>query len=363
MKKLTTEESGRRHRELVARKSRENSKSVREIAPLPQVKNWKRKKQARQDFRYFCEQYFPKKFKLRWSSYHLEVIKRIEEILKEGGGKMALAMPRGSGKTTMIETAALWAVLYGHSRFVIVIGANKKESKKIIDNIKSAILENEGLLEDFPEAIYPFRKLNGSALLARGQLYCGELTQIEWKPDSITFPRIRRSKSSSATIFASGIMGAIRGKNKAIEGEQARPDTVILDDPQTDADAKNPDRVAKLENIIDGTIGGLVGPGETLAMFMACTIIRSGDLASIYLDRTQKAQWRGMTYKMIERMPDRMDLWEQYRDLRKNESIEAATAFYENNRAEMQEGAIVAWEDNFDPNNELDALQYGMNIL
>ncbi|MDR0704303.1 MAG: phage terminase large subunit family protein [Planctomycetaceae bacterium] len=352
--------AGEKHRELVARRSRDISKSAREIAPLPPIKNPKRRIAARKDFKYFCEQYFPKKFKLKWSSYHLEVIKRIEDILKQGGGKLALAMPRGSGKTTLIETAVIWAVLFGHARFIVVVGSNKTEAKKIITNIKNSIIENKAILEDFPEAIYPFRKLNGSALLARGQLYLGELTGIEWKPDSITFAKIPGSLSSGATVISVGILGAIRGKNKSVDGEQIRPDTVILDDPQTDADAKNPDRVAKLEGIINSTIEGLVGPGETLSMFMACTIIRDGDLASRYLDHTKYAQWKGLIFKMIERMPERMDLWEKYRDIRKNEDEVAATIFYKKNREAMQKGAVVAWEANY-TSNELDSLQFAMN--
>jgi hypothetical protein len=357
---LSAEELGRRHRELVAKKSRENSQSAREIAPIPAIKNPKRRIAARKDFRYFCEQYFPKKFKLKWSSYHLEVIKRLEDILKQGGGKLALAMPRGSGKTTLIETAVIWAVLYGHARFIIVVGANKTEAKKIISSIKATIIENKAILEDFPEAIYPFRKLNGSALLARGQLYMGELTGIEWKPDSVTFAKIPGSLASGATIISVGILGAIRGKNKNIDGEVARPDTVILDDPQTDADARSPARVEKIEGIINSTVEGLVDPGEELSMFMACTVIQDGDLASRFLDRNIYRQWNGMRFKMIEQMPERIDLWEKYRDIRKNEDTVAATMFYKKHRTEMKKGAIVAWEENY-TSHELDALQYAMN--
>jgi hypothetical protein len=182
---LSATEFGKRHRELMARKSRERSLKSREIAPLPPIRNPQRRIQARTDLRYFCEQYFAKKFQLAWSSYHIEVIERLQEILIQGGGKLALAMPRGSGKTTMIETAAMWALLYGHCRFIVVIGSNKAEAQKIITNIKASLIGNKALLDDFPEAIYPFKKLNGSALLARGQLYLGEVTGIEWKPDSI----------------------------------------------------------------------------------------------------------------------------------------------------------------------------------
>jgi hypothetical protein len=75
-----------------------------------------------------------------------------------------------------------------------------------------------------------------------------------------------------------------------------------------------------------------------------------------------KKQWRGLKFKMVEKMPDRMDLWEQYRELRNEDAVQA-TMFYKRNRAEMREGAIVPWEANYTgEENSLDALQHAMNI-
>jgi hypothetical protein len=354
-------EAGLRHRELVARKSREISRSAREIAPLPPMKNPQRRREARKSFKIFCEQYFPMRFKLKWSSYHLKVIERIENIIFQGGGKLALAMPRGSGKTTLIETAVIWAVLYGLCRFIIVIGANKDAANAIIKSIKQAITENKKLLEDFPEAVYPFHKLNGSALLARGQLFLGELTNIIWKPDMVVFPKIPGSRASGATIITVGIKGAIRGKKIVMpDGSIARPDTILLDDIGTKKDAESPKLTAKLISIIDEDVEGLVGPGEEMAMLQPCTIIREGDVAWTYLNPNLKAHWHGMKFKMVERMPDRMDLWLQYREIRK-EDEDKANLFYKKNRTEMQAGAIVAWEANYS-SDELDALHHAMNI-
>ncbi|MDR1383609.1 MAG: hypothetical protein LBJ67_07165 [Planctomycetaceae bacterium] len=353
--------AGQRHRELVAVRSREQSRSAREIAPLPPIKNPQRRISARKDLQYFCEQYFPKKFKLAWSTYHLDVIKRLQEILVQGGGKLALAMPRGSGKTTLVETAVLWAILFGHCRYIVIIGANKSEALKIIEHIKDDIINTKTLLDDFPESIYPFRKLNGSALLARGQIYLGELTGILWKPDSVKFAKIPGSLSSGATLISVGINGAIRGKAiKTPDGEIQRPDMIVLDDPQTDDVARSPDQVTKLSKKIEGTIGGLVGPAEELAMLMCCTVIAENDLADQYLNRNLKPQWRGLRFKMIETMPTRMNMWEEYAELRKEDAVKA-TMFYRNNREAMREGAKVAWEANY-TGNEIDALQHGMNI-
>jgi hypothetical protein len=352
--------AGQRHREQEAARRREQSRSVREIAPLPAMVNPTRRIKAKKDLKFFCEQYFPARFKLAWSSYHLQVIERLQETLIQGGGKFALAMPRGSGKTTMIETSVVWAILFGYCRFIVIIAANKEAANEIIKSIKQAITENDELLKDFPEAVYPFHRLNGSALLARGQLYLGELTNIVWKPDTVVFPKIPGSLASGATLITAGIKGAIRGKKIVMpDGSIARPDTILLDDIGTKKDAESPKLTEKLIGIIDEDVEGLVGPGEELAMLMPCTIIREGDVAWTYLNPKLKPQWRGLKFKMIEKMPDRMDLWEKYAEIRREDPVKA-TMFYKQNRTEMKQGAIVAWEANY-TSNELDALQYAMN--
>ena len=71
----------------------------RDIGELPAVVDPERKAQAASDFRFFCETYFPLTFHLPWSPDHLKVIAKIEQAVLHGG-LFAMAMPRGSGKTT-----------------------------------------------------------------------------------------------------------------------------------------------------------------------------------------------------------------------------------------------------------------------
>jgi hypothetical protein len=85
----------------------------RDIGELPTVENPDRKERASRDFRYFYESYFPLTFHLDWSDDHLKVIDKIERAVVEGG-LFALAMARGSGKSSIAEVACIWAVLYGH---------------------------------------------------------------------------------------------------------------------------------------------------------------------------------------------------------------------------------------------------------
>ncbi len=72
----------------------------RDIGELPAVVNPERKARAATDFRFFCEAYFPFTFHLAWSPDHLKVIAKIEKAVQHGG-LFAMAMPRGSGKTSI----------------------------------------------------------------------------------------------------------------------------------------------------------------------------------------------------------------------------------------------------------------------
>ena len=82
----------------------------RDIGELPAVVDPARKEKAARDFCFFCESYFPQTFHLAWSPDHLKVIGKIEQAVLHGG-LFAMAMPRGSGKTTICECACIWAVL------------------------------------------------------------------------------------------------------------------------------------------------------------------------------------------------------------------------------------------------------------
>ena len=108
----------------------------RDIGELPAVGNPERKARAASDFRFFCDSYFPLTFHLPWSPDHLKVIGRIEQAVLRGG-LFSMAMPRGSGKTTICECACIWAALNGHREFVCLIGSDEGHACDMLDSIKT----------------------------------------------------------------------------------------------------------------------------------------------------------------------------------------------------------------------------------
>ncbi|MCZ2341684.1 MAG: phage terminase large subunit family protein [Bacteroidales bacterium] len=338
----------------------------RDIGELPDVVNAERKAKAATDFRYFCDSYFPLTFSLPWSDDHLKVIGRIEQAVLRGG-LFALAMPRGSGKSTISECACIWAVLYGHREFVCLIGSDEGHAMDMLDAIKTELDGNELLLEDFPEVVYPIHCLDGIANRCSGQLYKEERTHIGWTAREIVLPTIAESTASGAIIKVAGITGRIRGmKYKRVDGKTVRPNLIIIDDPQTDESARSLSQCATRESILAGAVLGLAGPGRKISGIMPCTVIRPGDMADNILSRDKHPEWNGERTKMVYSFPTDEALWKKYAEIRAEslregrEGVEA-TEFYRRNQPAMDEGSRVAWPARFN-HDELSGIQHAMNL-
>ena len=344
----------------------EQSLAGRDIGPLPEVVNPGRKAACERNFQLFCESYFPETYALAWSPDHLKVIEKIETAVLRGG-LFALALPRGSGKTTITESAALWSMLYGHREFVVLIGATESAALELLDSLKTELEVNERLAEDFPEVCYPVAQLEGIANRCAGQLYKGERTRITWTSNEIVLPTVEGSRASGIIVRVAGITGRIRGmKFKRSDGRNVRPSLVVIDDPQTSESAGSLEQTRKRVRVLAGDILGLAGPGQKISGIMPCTIIRPGDMADIILNRNTHPDWNGEKTRMVYRFPTNMKLWEEYAEiraeaLRTEGNFQKATEFYLANREAMDAGAEVSWEARFN-HDEVSALQHAMNL-
>jgi hypothetical protein len=358
--------------------------SYRDIGELPAIVNPSRRLQASKDFQFFCEAYFPDLFPLKWSNDHLNVLSKMEKTVVKGG-MYALAMPRGSGKTTIAEVAALWASINGHREFTVLIGAEVGSATQNLDNIKMLLETGDILAEDYPECCYPIKLLEGINARARSQTYLFERTNLGLLANELILPTIKPdgwdqdpilqnfitddgfAVGSGTILRVAGITGRIRGMSYVRpDGRKVRPSLVILDDPQTDDSAKSISQIASREKIISGAIMGLAGPGKKIACVMPCTVIRIGDLADRFLDIKIHPEFNGTRTKLLNKMPKNELLWEEYRKIR-FEGMQAgkgnapATAFYLSNRAALDEGAEAAWSARFN-HDEASAVQHAMNL-
>lgn len=355
------------HREKMAARAAELSESGRDIGELPKVEDPKRKADCAQSFELFCKSYFPATFALPWSNDHLKVIEAIENAVRTGG-LFAFAMPRGSGKTSLVETAALWSLLYGYREFVAIVGADEEHARTMLESVKIECETNEELLGDFPEVIYPIVALEKISQRASGQLFEGRPTFITWTASEIQLPTIPGSKASGGIIRVAGITGRIRGMSakRAHDGKKIRPSLALIDDPQTDESAKSPAQVMAREAVLKGAILGLSGPGTKISGLCTVTVVQPDDLAERLLDRTHHPAWQGQRSRLIYTWSDNEELWSQYAELRKDgqrsgAGTDAADQFYKKNQKAMDSGAVVAWPERKNE-DELTALQHAWNL-
>lgn len=354
-----------KHKARAAKKQAIQSETGRDIGPLPAVGNPARKAAARNSFRVFCDTYLKNRFPIPWSSDHLEAIQTLQTTVL-AGGQFAFGMPRGSGKTSLCEAAAAWAMLYGHRSFLVLVGATEAAAEELLDSIKSELETNDELLSDFPEVCYPVRCLEGIHNRANGQTLNGERTRITWSQKELIFPTVAGSEASGRVVRVTGITGRIRGmKANGPAGSSIRPDLVIVDDPQTDESANSPTQNAQREKLLAGAVLGLAGPKKKIAAVVPCTVIAPGDMADRILDPERHPVWHGKRFRMVYAMPSNVARWDQYAELRR-ESLrnggtgEEATDHYRAHRAEMDAGAAVAWPERFNP-DEVSAVQHAMN--
>lgn len=358
-------------KERVRKRGSELSKAGRDIAPIPKVKNPRRKRKAQDSLQAFCEEYFPNTFSLKWSPLHLKIIHYLERVISKGG-LYGMAVPRGFGKTSICEVGGMWGGFTGRVEMACLIGAEFTTACDMLESIKMELETNDLLLEDYPEIVYPIRKLERIYQRVGGQLLKGRSTFMRWTADHIVLPAVPRSKASSFCIVVAGMEGRIRGmKVKRPDGKTVRPSLVIVDDPQTNASARSPMQVQHRLEILNGAILNLSGPGKPICGIMPCTVISPGDVADQILDREKHPLWRGTRAKLVKKFPKNDKLWDEYCRIyteslqstgaRVKSGMRAATAFYRKNRKAMDKGSKILWKEWFDP-DEISAIQHAMNL-
>ena len=358
------------NRERVRERSKKKTEDRQEISKrLAAIVNPKRRKAASASLRIFGETYFAARFTKPWSADHLAVIAYMEEAVRKGG-IVVIAMPRGTGKTSLVEVFVLWCLLSGLRVFVLLVGSDKTAAVEMLTSIKTELESNQLLADDFPREVGPFVLLEGEPRACNGQRYKGKRTHILWRQSEIVFATIPKSKASGAILRVAGITGRIRGaKFTRWDGSIARPDLIVPDDPQTDKSAKSKEMTTDREKILSGTVKGLAGVGVRPAIVMPCTVVVAGDLADRYLDPKQHPEARAVRTQMLRTLPSEaaLKLWEEYRRIfvasrEAGGDGSQATEFYAERREAMDEGCEPSWEHNFD-SEEISAVQHAMNWL
>jgi hypothetical protein len=327
--------------------------AARDIA-IPIPLNPKRRIAALADPILFMTTYFGDVFFEAFTQDRRDMVRSIVDAALYGGDQ-AIAGPRGEGKTRNALYAALFLMLNRMSSFPVVIGKSQAKSQSELRSIKDKLQQAEIFAQDFPEIAIPFRAVGGWSSRARMQTVAGRNTNMEIAADRLIFPTIEPWQLPSnwpkeiepvacGQIFSCvGIDGPIRG----MVFRDRRPTIAIIDDIE-DREAANSEAVIeKNEEILEQDIAGLGQSSERIPRVMLCTIQNRKCIAYRFTDPQAKPSWRGKRYRKMLKEPDRLDLVEQYiqmRQARKEDDPDAREAFrfWRDNQADLEEGCEIS---------------------
>jgi len=287
------------------------------------------------------------------------------------GGLKHVRWPRGKGKSTWVKIAIIWAALYGHKRLMVVVEKVKGMAYVVVEECWKRIYLSPRISVDFPEFAIPMKDVELASQRMRSQTYKGRPTYMKQDIVSFCFFRLPVLDGYPHT----GSIIAYRGADQALRGiniDSARPDFFFIDDPQTDDDAKNPATVAKIEENITGAVLGSGQTDERISAVMASTPIEPDDVSERFADPKLHPEWETETERFVVSWGDE-SLREAYiskleeadaapsNDLALKSSLKAAARdFYLAHRADIERGAEMMDDGDFDPAVEVSAYQHAL---
>ncbi len=316
------------------------------IDPSAEAIKQRRQRVLQSDFQFFAYTYFPHHIRGEPSRFQAHCCQLFPKLLFSArGAKHVWVAPRGECKSSLLGKIG---VVYVHViallqrpdirrevgwrgkppyfiDYVNLLGAETRLPTKLMEVGKVELTVNAALAMDFPE------------VTGRGEL---------WKVGEY--------------IGRTGVKVEPFGAEQAIRGTFAgasRPKLLIPDDLITDKEAKSPTERDNRWNWLEAAVDYLGPPDGTVKLCGAGTILNSDDPIS---RAKHTIGYQVHHFKAIERLPARMDLWDQCEQLIRNEDkrvqdrltqqgkevTDAALPsyqFYLKHKRKMDKGAITSW--------------------
>jgi predicted phage terminase large subunit-like protein len=250
------------------------------------------------------------------SRMHTETVGTLAGLSETRGQQVNRMAPRGFAKSTLVSKAyPLWSALEGREPFTLLLSDTSNQAITFLKAIKREVETNDAIRSHYGRISRP---------------------GAEWKSDLITLP-------NGCMIAAVGAQGRIRG----LTNNNRRPTLVCIDDANKREDAYSPTMRARTMDWLLRDVMPVGEPGHTNFLCVGTPIHREAVVCSLAVDKT----WETRSYRAIERMPDRMDLWLEWENVLSNlgddDRAAQAAAFYGANRGEMDRGACLLWPERF----------------
>ncbi len=277
-----------------------------------------RRAQAERSLLAFMRTYLPEHLFRDPSPAHQEVDGLLMELTHRRGLKLAVAAPRGFGKSTLVTLAyVLYGICYGQERFIVILSATASQAMQLLDSVKRELTGNAKLLMDFSELAGPSPR--------------------PWTRADIVTP-------TGIRVLALGSGQRIRGRKHGKD----RPTLIIADDLEN---AENTFSLESREQLKDWFNRSILKAGgeETNFLFLG-TLHHPYCLLGEYVDPQTHPEWTKRVYKAICAWSAHPELWAQWSRIYNGQETwqqahgpQAARAFYEAHREAMDAGTQVLW--------------------
>ena len=178
----------------------------------------------------------------------------------------------------------------------------------MVEAIKTELAANPRLALDFPEAA------------GQGPV---------WREGVIVTP-------TGTKVQGLGALKRLRG----LRHGPHRPDLVVLDDIENDENVRSPEQRDKRETWIDKAVMNVGAADGSLDILYIGTVLHYD---SVLARKLANPLWRATKFQAVIRWPDRMDLWERWEQILRNDGVREADAFHAANADAMEAGAEVSW--------------------
>ncbi len=268
--------------------------------------------------------YFPHIITKKNNPFHKWVYSKTAEILAKPlgkGVKLAVAAPRGYAKSTLLSfVLPMWCACMQFKEFMLLISETVGQAEDFLDDVKSELMSNERLQEDFPEA-------------------CGK-GDYRWRQDDIVL-------RNGIRIYALGCGGKTRGRKH----RGGRPDLILLDDVESRESVESELTRDKLWHqwLNKEVIKAGKTDGSTDVIVLG-TILHEDSLLSKLLDRKQSPDWKRKKFRAVLKFAKNLDLWEEWQFIfmmhdDEDKAAEAAWSYFQEHETEMMKGVKVLWPE------------------
>jgi len=264
----------------------------------------------------WASNYLPAHFLKPPSRMHRWLGARLDALWHSRGTKLNVLGPRGGAKSTLVTLAyVLRAAVERWEPYIWIVSDTRHQACAHLENVKAELLGNARLAADYSDAV------------GQGPV---------WRSGAIVL-------RNGVAIEAFGTGQRIRGRRHGAH----RPTLIVCDDLQNDGHIQSALQREHSRTWFDGTLMK-AGTSRTNVINLATALHRE----ALAMELHHTPGWTSRIFKAIVRWPDNTSLWQQweaiYTDLNRADYREAARAFYEQHRQEMDAGAVLLWPEEED---------------